>query len=455
MSQDLHSSAPEANYAIEEEAERVVEQPVKRGWFSHFALDITPLKVSRDYRLLFFGQLISAFGSMMSFVAIPVQMYQLTESSLMVGLIGVAEFVPIATLAFVGGALADAVDRRMMLRLTEIGQTIVTAILLINAFLPQPQIWVLFLCAALHAAFAALQRPSFEALIQKIVPPDLMPSVAALNSLRWTITAICGPAVGGILIGTYGAVLTYTIDLFTFIASLAAVWLISSFPPPADADDVSLRSIWEGIKYAKSRQELLGTYLIDINAMFFGMPTALFPAIADKLGAGSSVGLFYAAVPFGAMVVSLTSGWTRRVHRHGLMVGIAAALWGLAIVGFGLTDNLWLALGFLALAGAFDMVSGIFRMTIWNQTIPNRLRGRLAGIEMISYLTGPHLGNLEAGIVASVFSLRTSVVSGGVLCVVGTVLLCAFLPKFIAYDGREGVRRKEAEEKARESEFNG
>lgn len=446
MSQDLHSSAPEGNYGIEEEAERLVEKSKSRGFFSNFALDISPLRVSRDYRLLFFGQLISAFGTMMTFVAVPVQMYQLTNSSLMVGLIGVAEFLPIATLAFLGGALADAVDRRMMLRLTEIGQTIVTALLLINALSPQPQIWVLFLCAALHAAFAALQRPSFEALIARIVPPEMLPSVAALNSLRWTITAIAGPAVGGILIGTYGAVTTFTIDLFTFIASLSAVWLISAVPPPAGADSVSLRSIIEGVKYAASRQELIGTYLIDINAMFFGMPTALFPAVADKLGAGASVGLFYAAVPAGALLVSLTSGWTRRVHRHGLMVAIAAALWGVAIIGFGLTDNLWLALGFLALAGAFDMVSGIFRMTIWNQTIPDRLRGRLAGIEMISYLTGPHLGNFEAGIVASLFSLRTSIVSGGVLCVVGTVALSLMLPKFIKYDGREGLRRKREEE---------
>jgi MFS family permease len=446
--ENLHSTnTPEGGYGIEEEAEREVEK--SGGFFSNLAIDFTPLRVSRDYRLLFFGQIISAFGTMMSFVALPVQMYQLTNSSLMVGLIGVAEFVPIAALAFIGGALADAVDRRKILRLTEIGQTIVTAILLANALLPTPQIWVLFLCAALHAAFAALQRPSFEALIQKIVAPELQSSVAALNSLRWTSTAILGPAIGGILIGTFGAATTYAIDFVTFAASLAAVWLISAIPPPAGADDVSLKSIVDGIRYAVSRQELLGTYLIDINAMFFGMPIALFPAIAEKLGAGASVGLFYAAVPAGALAVNLTSGWTRRIHRHGLMVVIAAALWGVAIIGFGFAENLWLALFFLALAGAFDMVSGIFRMTIWNQTIPNHLRGRLAGIEMISYLTGPHLGNLEAGIVASVFSLRTSVVSGGVLCVVGTVLLAALLPRFIAYDGREGLKRKESEEAER------
>lgn len=446
MSDKLHTSAPDANFGIEEQAENTIENR-KKGWRA-FALDLTPLRVSRDYRLLFFGQLVSAFGSQMSFVALPVQMYQLTNSTVMVGLLGLAEFIPIITLAFVGGALADAVDRRKLLRLTEIGQTIVTALLLINALLPAPQVWVLFLCAALHAAFAAFQRPAFEALLQRITKPELYSSVAALNAVRWNATSILGPAIGGILIASFGARITYAIDLVTFIASLSAVWMIKAVPAPANADRVSLNSIFDGVKYAVSRPELLGTYLIDINAMFFGMPTALFPAIAASLNATASVGLFYAAVPFGALCVTLTSGWARRVHKHGLMVAIAAACWGVAIVGFGFANNLWLALGFLALAGAFDMVSAIFRQTIWNQTIPNRLRGRLAGIEMISYLTGPHLGNLEAGIVASRFNLQTSIVSGGVLCVAGTVLLSLILPKFIAYDGREGLRIKQAEEAA-------
>jgi MFS family permease len=452
MSENSQSSAsPEEGYAIEREAERQIKKPSKRGFFSLFAIDITPLIELRDYRLLYFGQLISAFGSMMSFVAMPVQMYQLTQSSFMVGLIGLAEFVPIVTLAFVGGALADSVDKRKMLRLTEVGQTVVTLILLINSVLPRPSIPILFLCAAAHAGLSALQRPSFESLLQKIVRPEMMTSVAALNSLRWNLSSIVGPALGGLLIGLYGATSTYLIDFFTFAASLIAVWLIRSVPAPRDAARASLRSIIDGIKYAKSRQELLGTYLIDINAMFFGMPTALFPAVAERLGASASIGLFYSAVPAGALLISLTSGWTRYVHRHGLMVAIAAALWGVAIIGFGLTENLWLALGFLALAGAFDMVSAIFRQTIWNQTIPNHLRGRLAGMEMISYTSGPLLGSAEAGLVASIFSLRTSIISGGVLCVVGTGILSILLPQFLAYDGREGLRRKEQEESAREN----
>jgi len=202
------------------------------------------------------------------------------------------------------------------------------------------------------------------------------------------------------------------------------------------------------LKYARSRQELMGTYLIDLNAMFFGMPMALFPALAESFG-GASVGLFYAMPAVGSLAVTLTSGWTRHVQKHGLAVTIAATVWGLAIVAFGLAGRLWLALFFLAMAGAADMVSGLFRMTIWNQTIPDHLRGRLASIEMISYVTGPYLGNGEAGLAASLFGLRAAIISGGVLCVAGSGLLALLLPAFIRYDGREGLARKQSEEAER------
>ena len=412
-------------------------------------LDLTPLRVSRDYRLLFFGQLISFFGSMMSFVVVPIQMYQLTGSNLMVGLIGVAEFVPMFTLAFVGGALADAVDRRKMLRLTEIGQTVTTAILLGNALLPNPRIWVLFVCVGLHAGLAGLQRPSFEALIPRIVPLDLMSAVSALNSIRFNVGLIFSPILAGLIASGFGAKFAYALDLLTFAASLAAVWLIRPMPPAPDADRPNFESIKKGFRYAMSRQELLGTYLIDINAMLFGMPKALFPALAVGFGVGSSVGFFYSAIAVGALLASLTSGWTAKIHRHGLAITCAAALWGAAIIFFGFSNNLWLALFFLGAAGFFDMISGIFRGTVWNQTIPNHLRGRLAGIEMISFLTGPMLGDAESGIVAHLLDVKTSIIIGGVLTVVGTIILAMLLPKFIKYDGREGIKRKEIEEAAR------
>jgi len=421
-----------------------------RAWkaMRALALDVTPLRESRDFRLLFAGQAVSFFGSMMTFVALPVQMYGLTRSSVAVGLLGVTEFVPIFLMAFVGGALADAVDRRRMVRATEALLAVGTGLLILNSLLAQPRVWVLYFCAALFAALNGLQRPSLDALLPRLVAAEQMPAAMALRFLGATVGMIVGPALGGLLVAALGPAVTYSIDLATFAASLAALWLMRAAPPPPGADRPSPRSIAEGLRYARSRPELLGTYLVDINAMFFGMPMALFPAIAEGFG-GASVGLLYAAPAAGALCVTLTSGWAKRVNRHGLCVALAAASWGLAIVAFGFAPTLSSALLCLALAGASDMVSGLFRSTIWNQTIPDHLRGRLAGIEMVSYTTGPLLGNAESGIVAGLFGVRASVVSGGVLCVAGTALLSLLLPAFLRYDGREGLERKRAEEEAR------
>ncbi len=415
-------------------------------------LDITPLRISRDYRLLFIGQLISFFGTMMTFIVVPVQMFQLTGSSVYVGMIGVAEFFPMFFLAFIGGALADSVDRRKMLRITEIGQLFTTLILLGNALLPTPKIWVLFVAVGLHAGLAGLQRPSFEALIPKIVPLEHMSAVAMLNSIRFEFGFIVSPILGGFIIAKYGASLAYAIDSATFIASLIAVWMIRAVPPPSNADSPNLESIKKGFRYSMSRQDLIGTYLIDINAMFFGNAKALFPALAFALGAASFVGWFYSALAIGALVATFTSGWAKYVYRHGLMITLAAGGWGVAIIFFGLSNNLYLALFFLGLAGYFDMISGIFRQTIWNQSIPDRFRGRLAGIEMISFLSGPMLGDAESGIVAYFTNVKTSIISGGVLTVIGTILLAMFLPKFIKYDGREGLKLKEKEDDEAERE---
>ena len=422
-------------------------------------LDLSPLKASRDYRLLFIGQLVSFFGSMMTFIVVPWQMYQLTQSSAMVGYIYLAEFVPMVVLAFVGGAMADFLDKRKMLRLTEIGQTVVTAILVANSLLPRPQIWVLFVAVAMHAGIAAIQRPAFESFIQKVIPAEMMSAVMALNSIRYSVGAIVSPAVAGLIATQFSASIAYTIDLFTFIASLIAVFMLRFVPPPENAEKPSFQSIKRAWKYAFTRQELVGTYFIDIAAMFFAMPQALYPALAVIYG-DKYVGFFPAAIAAGALIASLTSGWTRKIHRHGLMVTIAAVLWGVAIVFFGLVDSLIPALLFLAAAGFFDMISGIFRGSIWNQTIPNFLRGRLASIEMMSYLTGPMLGSAKMGIVAEKFGVKTALVSGGVLCIVAVIAAAVFLPKFATYDGREGVKQREIEEAERaemlrvsESEF--
>ncbi|MBX7054243.1 MAG: MFS transporter [Pyrinomonadaceae bacterium] len=411
-------------------------------------LDLSPLRTSRDYRLLFFGQLVSFFGSMMTFIVVPWQMFQLTGSSAMVGYIALAEFIPMVSLAFVGGALADFIDKRRMLRITEIGQTAVTAILILNSLLSKPHIWVLFVAVALHAGLAALQRPAFESFIQKVIPAEMMSAVMALNSVRFSMGMIVGPAIAGVIATQLSPTIAYTIDLFTFVASLIAVFMLRFVPPPENAERPGFAAIKKAWRYAFSRQELVGTYFIDIAAMFFAFPQALYPALATVYGE-KYVGFFPAAIAVGALTASLTSGWTRNVHRHGLLVIAAAMLWGIAILFFGLTDSLAPALLLLAVAGFFDMVSGIFRGAIWNQTIPNYLRGRLASIEMISYLTGPMLGSAKMGIVAERFGLRTAIVSGGAMCIAAVAGAALLLPKFAVYDGREGIRQREIEEAER------
>lgn len=416
-------------------------------------IDIAPLKTSRDYRLLYIGQFVSGFGSAISYVVLPLQMYQLTGSSFAVGMLGVVEFLPMFLLAFVGGALADHIDRRRLILLSELALTVCCAVLVVNSLLPAPHVWVLFMVAALFAGLNGIHRPALEAMTPRLVAPELMTSVAALNSLRFNFNFIIGPAIAGVLASSLGAGFAFALDAASFIVAIITVFMIRSVTAPMNADRLSLRSVAEGLKYARSRQELLGTYLIDLNAMFFGMPMALFPALAQHFG-GASIGLFYAMPAVGSLAVTLTSGWTKHVHKHGLAVTMAATVWGLAIIAFGMANWLWLALFFLALAGAADMVSGLFRMTIWNQTIPDHLRGRLASIEMISYMTGPYLGNAEAGLMSKLLGLRGSVVSGGVMCVLGSGLLALLLPAFIKYDGREGLARRQAEEAERARQVN-
>jgi len=412
------------------------------------AMDLTPLRVSRDYRLLYTGQFVSAFGSAISYVVLPWQVYQLTKSTFAVGMLGVAEFVPMFLMAFVGGALADYIDRRRLVMLAEALMAVLCCALVFNSLLSQPRVWALVLIASLFAACNSVHRPAIEALTPRIVPAELMAAVSALVAFSHNATFIVGASLAGLATATLGAAAGYAFDAATFIASLFMLLLMRAVPAPEAADRPSLRSIKDGLLYARSRQELLGTYLIDIIAIFFGMPVALFPAIAERLGS-ASVGLLYAMPAVGAMLATLTSGWMEKVNRHGLAITLSVVIWGSAIIGFGFATKLWVALLCLVAAFAADMVSGMFRMTIWNQTIPDHLRGRLASIEMISYMTGPYLGNAEAGLVASLFGLRASVVSGGVMCVIGAGILALFLPGFIRYDGREGVKRKVAEEARR------
>jgi MFS family permease len=397
-------------------------------------MDLTPLRRHRDYRLLYIAQSVSFLGTMLTYVALPYQMFQLTHSNLMVGFLGVAELVPLLMTAFVGGALADSMDRRRMVLVTDIFLACGSLGLAAIAFMPSPSPWVLYVLAGFMSGMNGLQRPSIDALMPRLVPKEDIPAASALQSFRGSLIMIVGPAIGGILIASFGLMFTYAMDFLSYLAALVCLLMIRNTGAPATSERPGLDSILEGFRYARSRQELIGTYVVDFVAMVFGMPMALFPAMAEKIGGPTVLGVLYASPAVGALIASVTSRWTPKVKRHGLAITIAAGVWGLAIVVFGFCESILPAAFFLALAGGADAVSGIFRTTIWNQTIPDHLRGRLAGIEMVSYLSGPMLGNLEAGAAASLMGLRGSIVSGGVLCVAGVAACAIWLPKFISYD---------------------
>ena len=397
-------------------------------------MDLTPLR-HRDFRLLYTAQFVSLLGTMITYVALPYQMYRLTGSSLSVGLLGLAELLPLLTTAFIGGALADAVDRRRMALATDIGLAAGSAALALIAT-TGASAWLLYVVAAWMSAVGGLQRPSTDSRVSRLVEKDEVAAAAALSMFRGSVGMIAGPALGGTLIASAGLSATYLTDVVSYAVSVACLWSIKAVPPPEGAEPPSIAAVIEGFRYARSRQELIGTYVVDFVAMVFGMPHALFPALSDRLGGPSVLGLLYAAPAAGALVASITSRWTARVSRHGLAIMIAATAWGLAIIGFGLSFTIWPALACLALAGAADAVSGLFRMTMWNQTIPDALRGRLASIGIVSYMSGPLLGHVEAGAVAAALGVRASVISGGVLCVIGVLACGLWLPGFVRYNAR-------------------
>jgi len=396
-------------------------------------LDLSLLRRHRDFRFLFFGQLVSGFGGFLTYVALPVQIYDLTKSSWAVGMVGTVQLVPLAVTALWGGAVADAIDRRSLLLWSEMLLLSFSLVLVLNSALARPSVLLLFILAALMSAVNGFHRPALESLTQKLVPVTDLSAAAALSSLRNTAAAIAGPALAGACIAVFGLPYTFGLDALSFAFSLAAIWTIRAMPPAENAPPAGLSSILEGLKYAVSRPELIGTYVVDIVAMTFAMPVAVFPALATRWGGSSAAGYLYSAMSVGSLAITLTSGWTRNVRRRGAAVVVAAALWGLSIALLGYASSLPMALLCLALAGAADMVSGLFRMTIWNETIPVGLRGRMAGIEQLSYMSGPLLGNARAGFMAERFGLLRSIRWGGAVCVACVVACVPLLPAFWRY----------------------
>ena len=388
---------------------------------------------------------------MITYVTLPFQIKELTHSFLAVGLMGAVELVPLIVFGLYGGVLADAVDRKKMVWATEFAALIMTLLLLGNSMLPNPNLVLIYIVAGTFAALNGLQRPSMDAILPRIVSHDDLPSASALMSLRGQFGVIVAPAVAGIVISNYGATYGYLIDVITFVIALIFLFKVRNIPPSANAAPPSFASLVEGLRYAVNRKDLLGTYLVDLAAMFFAMPTALFPFWADQVGAPWALGFFYAAGTIGATFVTLTSGWIRNYPHHGRAIEIAALGWGVAITLAGVTNSLPVILLFLVLAGASDMVSALFRAAIWNQSIPDELRGRMAGIELLSYSVGPLGGQARAGGMAAATSLRTSVVGGGMLCIAFVFSISAAMPTFRRYDVRSNEFAVEAAKKRQKS----
>jgi MFS family permease len=417
-------------------------------------MDITPLRDSRDFRLLFAAGTVFYLGGMVSYVAIPFQVYRLTGSNIAVGAIGLVELVPLVIFGLYGGALADHVDRRRLLIGCGIAQAVLTSVLAVNAFADSPSVPLIFVVSAFLSAASSMQRPSREALMPRTVRHDQIKAANALTGFGMQVGVLAGPAIGGLLIAFVGIGWCFVVDVAGLVVATLLFVAMRPYPHREETTPPSLQGIGEGVRYALSRRDLLGTYLVDIAAMFLAMPVVLFPALVeDVFHRPELLGLLYSAETVGAMVATALSGWTARVHHHGRAIVIAAAAYG-ACIGFaGLMPELWLVAVALAAAGAADMISAIFRSTVWNQTIPESMRGRLAGIEMLSYSVGPLAGQVRAGVVADVWSVRASIASGGFACVAGVTLTALWLRDFWSYDERtdpyaeaERTRRRAAGE---------
>ncbi|HTJ75318.1 MAG TPA: MFS transporter [Acidimicrobiales bacterium] len=407
--------------------------------------DVTPLRVSRDFRVLFAGSAISYLGRQLTVVAIPFQVFLITRSSLAVGMVGLVTVFPLVALSLAGGAIADAVDRRKLLLVTQILSASTSAGLALNAGSSSPRLWPIYVLAALSAGLAGVDLPARNAVIPKLVGRELFPSAAALSQIQYQTGQVVGPALAGLVIGHVSIAAAYWIDVASFVAAVVAVLAIAPQPPEGGGTKASLASIGEGLRYLKGRRLLVSTFLIDIDAMVFGMPRALFPALGTQFfgGGAATVGLLYAAPGAGALLGALTTGWVGRVRRQGWAVIVAVAIWGAAIAGFGLVPWLPLALALLAVAGAADVISAVFRNTILQLSVPDALRGRLSSVHIAVVTGGPQIGDAEAGAVAALTSARTSVVSGGLACILGVLVLVRFVPELARYDAVTQTRRSD------------
>jgi MFS family permease len=397
-------------------------------------LDTTPLRVSPDFRRLWAGQAVSFVGSMVTTAALPYQVFHATGSSLAVGLLAVAQLVPLVAMSFVGGALADGVDKRRLLLAVNAAALTCSAALALNASLDHPQVWLLYVLGAVSSAIFAVSYPVTRSLLPLLLDEPLRPAAFALQATYGSFGMMAGPALGGVLIEAFGLTTTYGVDVVTYSLALLAFAGLAPAPPQAGAAPASRHSVLQGLRFLRGHSVIMSVFAVDLLAMVFGMPRAVFPALAERLGGGSQLyGLLLSSVAAGAFVASLASGWTARIRRQGRAVLICVVAWGTTIAVAGLTRNTALVVVMLAAAGAADMISGVYRSTIAADVTPDSLRGRVSGVEFAVYAGGPVLGDVEAGVVGGLAGVPFAIVSGGVACVAGAVLFAALVPSFARY----------------------
>ncbi|HEX4822609.1 MAG TPA: MFS transporter [Acidimicrobiales bacterium] len=396
---------------------------------------MAPLTESREFRLLFTGQLVSFFGRQLTIVASALQIFLLTDSSLQVGLLSLAQLGPIIICSFIGGTLADAMDRRKLLMIANVTMAITSVGLAVNAMGSHPKVWAIYVFTAIGAGLSSIDSPTRSAVVPTLVRRDQIPAAAALNQTGYQFGSVAGPAFAGVVIGTVSLSAAYWIDVITFAIALVALIRLPPLLPHGGGTKAGFGSIMEGLRYARRERVVQGVFLIDINAMVFGMPRALFPQLGTELyhGGAGTVGLLYAAPAAGAFLGAVTTGWVGSIRRQGAAVLWAVAVWGLAIAAFGMATWLPLGLLMLAIAGAADVISAVFRGTILQLHVPDRLRGRLQALNIAVVTGGPRLGDLEAGAVATATTAQVSVVSGGVLCLAGVAILARALPDLAAW----------------------
>ena len=400
--------------------------------------DIGPLRESAAYRRLWVGQTVSTTGNMMTGVVIAVQVYALTRSSLAVGMIALAEAVPMLLLGLVGGTFADSTDRRKLVLATSSLMALVSAVLALQAALALRQLWLLYVLAAVQASLFSLDTPASRTFMPRLLRPERIPAAVALSQMSFQASLIAGPLLAGVTIAGAGAAAAYAADAVSFLLVIYAVWRLPPIPVPGGRAAPGIRSVIAGVRYVRRHPVLAGCLLLDINGMVFGMPMALFPALAHvHFGGGSrTVGLLYAAPAIGGVLGGVFSGPLSAIRRQGLAVLIAVGTWGLAIAGFGVTRTLVLAVPLLAIAGAADMINSTFRGTILQISTPDAMRGRVNSVGFVVSEVSPALGNVEAGVVAAATSPAISAISGGLLCAAGAAALGLMMPAFARYRAR-------------------